>query len=136
VGHLYASPAYLARRGAPRTARDLESHDWVVFHALRGALRLEGPESMVVRPRGRIVADDFLYVREAARAGAGIALLDALFTERDLADGTLVRVLPRYSLRGSGGLYLVHPATRHLPRKVAMFRDFLIEEAARFRGRS
>lgn len=136
-GHLYAAPAYLARRGTPRNARELESHDWVVFRGMRGPLRLEGPDAIVIKPCGRIVADDFLFVREAARAGAGVALLDALYTEKDLAEGRLVRLLPRHSLRGPGGLYLVYPATRHLPRKVTVFRDFLLETMkARLSGRA
>lgn len=136
-GHLYASPAYLARRGTPRHARELDSHDWVVFRSMRGPLRLQGPEPIVVQPQGRIVGDDFLFVREAARAGAGIALLDALYTEKDVAEGRLVRLLPRYSLRGGGGLYLVYPATRHPPRKLTVFRDFLLETMkARLAGRA
>ncbi|HKP59690.1 MAG TPA: LysR family transcriptional regulator [Polyangiales bacterium] len=129
-GHLYAAPSYLSRRGTPRNARDLESHDWVVFRHMRGPLRLEGPESIVVQPRGRIVGDDFLFVSEAARAGAGIALLDPLYTERDVAEGRLVRLLPRYRLKRGGGLYLIYPATRHVPRAVTAFRDFMLEVAA------
>jgi DNA-binding transcriptional LysR family regulator len=72
-------------------------------------------------PRG-----DFLFVREAARAGAGIALMDSLFAEKDVVDGRLVCLLPRYSVKASG-LYLVYPATRHVPRKVTAFRDLLLE---------
>jgi DNA-binding transcriptional LysR family regulator len=58
---------------------------------MQGPLRLDGPDSLRVKPRGRIVGDDFLFVREAARAGGGIALVDVLYTERKLADGRLVR---------------------------------------------
>jgi len=127
VGRLYAAPAYLARRGMPRTPRDLEHHDWVVFRGMRGPLRLEGPgEPLIVQPRGPIVADDFLFVREAARAGSGIALIETLFAEKDVADGRLVSVFPRHRVN-AGGLYLVYPASRHLPRKVAAFRDLVVE---------
>jgi len=126
-GQLYASPVYIARRGTPRTSRDLQGHDWVVLRSMRGPMRLDGPgEPIVVQPQGRIVTDDFLFVREAARAGAGIALMDSLFAEKDVVDGRLVCLLPRYSVKASG-LYLVYPATRHVPRKVTAFRDLLLE---------
>ena len=126
-GGLYASPAYLGRRGAPRGPHDLAEHDWVVFRNMRGPIRLQGPgEPVTVQPRGRIVADDFLFVREATRSGAGIALLDSLYAQKDVAEGRLVHVLPRHRVE-AGGLYLVYPATRHLPRKVSVFRDFLLD---------
>jgi|SoiMethySBSTD1v2_1073268.scaffolds.fasta_scaffold25199_6 DNA-binding transcriptional LysR family regulator len=126
-GHLYASPSYLARRGAPRGPRDLKDHDWVVFRNMRGPLRLEGPgEPVMLEPRGRITADDFLFVREAVRSGAGIALFDSLFAEKDVTEGRLVCLLPRYRVN-AGALYLVYPSTRHLPRKVIAFREILLE---------
>jgi DNA-binding transcriptional LysR family regulator len=126
-GHVYAAPSYLARRGMPKSGRELADHDWVVFRGMRGPLTLSGPgEPLVVQPRGRIVTDDFLVVREAIRAGAGVGLLDALYAEKDVAEGRLVCVLPRYRLLASG-LYLVYPAARHQPRKVTAFRDFVLE---------
>ena len=42
------------------------------------------------------------------------------------ADGTLVRVLPRYE-REAGALHIVTPASRHQPRKVTAFRDLVLE---------
>jgi DNA-binding transcriptional LysR family regulator len=64
--------------------------------------------------------------------------MDSLFTEKDVADGRLVCLLPRYRVNASG-LYLVYPSTRHLPRKVAAFRDLLLEAiktrtASRYHG--
>jgi DNA-binding transcriptional LysR family regulator len=126
-GHIYASPTYIARRGLPRSPHDLNSHEWVVFRSMSGPIRLEGPgEPVTVQPRGRIVADDFLFVREAVRAGAGIGLMDSLFAARDVAEGRLVTLVPRHRMT-AGGLYLVYPTTRHVPPKVAAFRDWLVE---------
>jgi DNA-binding transcriptional LysR family regulator len=39
----------------------------------------------------------------------------------------LVRVLPDLGQRG-GAIYLVHPAMKHLPRRVQLLRDFLMNE--------
>jgi DNA-binding transcriptional LysR family regulator len=133
---LYASPGYLERRGAPATPRDLEGHACVVFRAkelsrtwaLRSAL---GDATIPVR--GWIGGDDFTFVRTMVAAGAGIGLLPHLNCVSDEASGRLVRVLPEHHARGAT-LYVVYPSTRHVPARVAAFRDFLVEAFARFAG--
>jgi DNA-binding transcriptional LysR family regulator len=42
-------------------------------------------------------------------------------------DGTLVQVLPAQRMRGPGGFFLVYPSSGQVPKKVAAFRDFLVE---------
>ncbi len=127
VVQLFASPLYLARRGTPRSETDLASHERVVFRSGPQKLRLAGRrEAVAVTPRGRIVCDDLLFVRDAVRAGAGIGLLPTFVAEPDVAAGTLARVLPRFE-RHSGYLHIVLPAARHVPRKVTAFRDLVLE---------
>lgn len=124
---LFASPIYLARRGTPRTEADLAAHDWVTFGTQARKLRLDGPRGPVeVAPRSRILCPELLFVREAMRAGAGLGLLPSFMADSDVAAGTLVRVLPRLARTG-GNLYVVSPAARHVPRKVAAFRDLVLE---------
>jgi DNA-binding transcriptional LysR family regulator len=129
---VYASPTYLATRGTPKTPADVESHDCVPFRAQNGRARwtLESKtEKVVVSARGRVSADDFAFVLGAAIAGAGLALLPRFLATPALADGRLVRVLPAYAQK-VGAMYAVHASTRHVPRKVAVFRDFLVESFA------
>lgn len=129
--YLVAAPAYLARRGTPRTARQLEGHDTVQFRAFRGPLHLRtSGRSVVCRLAVRMVADDLSFVREAVRAGAGVGLLPSFLVRADLAAGTLVRVLPRCTVQ-QAALYLVHPAARHVPPKVIAFRDVVLEWLAK-----
>src|SRR5262249_30871149 len=69
---LFASPAYLARKGMPRTAHDLDEHEWVVYRR-KTELRLErGRQSVVVETRGRVTCDDFTFLRAALVNGCGI----------------------------------------------------------------
>jgi DNA-binding transcriptional LysR family regulator len=127
VFHLYASPLYLARRGAPRNEDELRQHDWVVFRG--GPQKLRVPESRKSPSAGRparIACDDLLFVRDAVRAGAGIALLPTFLVEPDVLSGALVRVLPRLE-RQAGNLYVVTPAGKHVPSKVTAFRDLVLE---------
>jgi DNA-binding transcriptional LysR family regulator len=123
---LFASPAYLARRGTPRHPRELDEHTGVRF---RGGptLRLTGPgEPHPLRTPGSIVGDDMWFVREALRAGAGVGLLPGFIADPEVASGQLVRVLPRWAVE-TGSLWLVSQAGRHVPSKVAVFREFVIE---------
>ena len=124
--HLFASPLYLARRGAPRSEDDLAAHDWVVFRGTTQNLRVTGPRQATAARPPRILCDDLLFARDAVRSGAGIGLLPTFVAESDVVAGRLVRILPRFE-RPAGYLHIVSPAARHVPRKVTAFRDLVLE---------
>ena len=131
---IYAAPSYLARRGTPHTPKELAAHDWVM---LRGAneLRLVGPDKPVtVEPKGRLVCDDMFFMREALRAGAGVGILPTFLAAADLAAGALVCALPKWSMQ-QGTLWIVSPGGRNSPRKVVVFRDFVLEAFAAWSAR-
>jgi len=127
---LFAAPAYLARRGVPATPEELVDHECVLFRPVDGRndWSFTGPdgEERRVTVTGRIGGNDFAFLRAAARAGAGIAMLPAFPAGRDRDDEGLVRVLPGWS-RPSASLYFVYPAGRHVPKKLVAFRDFVLE---------
>lgn len=126
VFQLYASPTYLARRGTPRAPADLREHDWVAF---RGAAPMQlstSKATSVVAARTRVTADDMFFAREVLRTGGGIGALPSFVADRDVTDGVLARVLPRWVAQ-TGTVLLVHPSRRHVPRKVTAFRDVLLE---------
>jgi len=129
---LYASPGYLSARGTPTQLDDLSAHRCVLFRPENGeaSWTLHGPEGVVERRvRGRIGGDDFSFVRGAALAGAGVALLPQLIAADDVAAGRLVRVLPQYVMVGAA-LYVVYAAARVLPAKIAAFRDFVLHSCS------
>jgi DNA-binding transcriptional LysR family regulator len=119
---LYASPSYVARRGAPRGPDDFVAHDWVGF---RGARPLV-PDAAQLRPRSRIVCDDMRLALELVRGGGGVGALPTFIARGDLLAGTLVRVMPRWVV-DTGSVYLVRPARQHVPRRVTLFRDLVLE---------
>lgn len=121
---LYASPAYLARHGAPRVPRDLDRHEWVVFRP--GPKRLVLGGGIEVTPRGRIQSDDMGFTHAVLCAGGGIGFLPQWLAEKDVAAGTLVPVLPRHG-QSSGHIYLLYPGGGRVPSKVTAFRDLMIE---------
>lgn len=69
-------------------------------------------------------ADDISFCLSAAASGAGIAFLPSMFVAEAIADGRLVRVLPRFASR-KAPVHLVYPSRRHQPAKLRVFRDFI-----------
>lgn len=127
---LFAAPAYLARRGTPRTPSDLEEHDWVAFR-MGAPLRLEGADgATMVMPRGRISCDEIAFAHATVVAGAGIGYLPTFLTDPDIAAGRLTRVLPRWAAP-SGHVWIVSPAGGRMPRKAEAFAEMVVETLAR-----
>lgn len=124
---VYASPGYLAQRGTPRRLEDAAVHDWILFGPARRGQPLPG--------RVVAVADDFQFVQNALRAGAGLGWLPSFLARTDVKAGELVPLLPSETWP-DGRFCLVYPKTRHPSRKLAALRDFLLEtigETARAR---
>jgi DNA-binding transcriptional LysR family regulator len=122
---LVASPRYLARRPAPRNARELADHEWVTYVGVESLL-VEIPEAAgAMAARGRVRCDDMFFAREAARAGAGIAALPSFLAKEDLASGALVPILPRRSA-SPAAVWLVQPPARNVPARVKVFAELLL----------
>ncbi len=128
--HLYAAPTYLARRGTPETTEDVGTHELAAHAPSLKAAPLRPAALQLAFTSARIAVNEFGFLRSMLVAGAGIGLLPQSHAAQDVADGRLVRVLPGWS-HVIGALYLIYPTARQLPRKVAAFRDFLVEA---FRG--
>lgn len=126
---LCASPTYLARHGTPATLDDLADHKAVVYGgAASGTVwRLSGPDGEASVPvNARIAADNMNFVRRAALAGLGIALLPEAFARADFSAGDLTSVLADHATVGQG-LYALYPSGRHLSAAVRAFLDLVIE---------
>jgi DNA-binding transcriptional LysR family regulator len=125
---LYATPAYLARKGTPKKTADLASHDCVLFRAERGRTKwtLVGPDAEeTVEVTGPVNADDFSFVQRMVLAGVGIGLLPSFLCTDAVAAGALARVLPKMVGRGAP-FHLVYPSARYLPARAVAFRDFVL----------
>lgn len=127
-----ASPDYLARRGRPQTPDDLVHH-----YGLRYSLDPQGRHWRYTAPDGTVgeaaipthaVASNGEFLRDAAIAGAGVALQPTFIVHHALATGQLVPLLTDYRW-SEIGLHALYPPTRRLARRVRAFIDLL---AARF----
>lgn len=92
---------------------------------------LQGPEGRQVslRHQPRLVANDMIALHQAALQGVGVASLPVMMVHRELADGTLVDVLPGWLPR-SGIVHVAFPSRRGLLPAVRQLIDFLGEEFA------
>jgi DNA-binding transcriptional LysR family regulator len=127
---IYASPAYLKRRGTPRKVADLTRHECLRHRGRAGMLpfRLDGPRGVEqVEVTGAVVCDNMLFMRALVLAGVGLALLPQQIAIADLEAGRLVRVLPRHSVLGAG-FYVVWASHKLVPARVAVVRELLIDE--------
>jgi len=135
-----ASPAYVARRGAPRTTAELAAHECVRFVPPRGGARpwvfLEGEGvGAVAAPlevSGALDVDHGDVLVDAALADVGIAQVLDFMVEEHLRAGRLVEVLADVAAPGPT-VHAVHPR-RPLPR-VRAFVDFIGEELGARRTR-
>jgi DNA-binding transcriptional LysR family regulator len=124
-----ASPAYIARHGAPRTPEELLRHNCLTTNDFFMNWEYKGPDgkSGVVRVTGRYACDNWEVLREWALAGLGVALKSTWDVHRLLAEGALVEVCPGYTFHSDVAIYAVYPSRRFLPAKTRVFIEFLAE---------
>lgn len=128
---LCASPAYLSQRGTPDHPDQLNQHQLIGFRdqTSRQLIKDDG-ETARFEPKNsccRLVVDDGLSQKIATLASVGISINSRWSVHRELTDGTLVRVLPNYTVDDQSALWLVYPKSNVLTAKVRVFIDFLLE---------
>ncbi|WP_374413384.1 LysR family transcriptional regulator [Hydrogenophaga sp.] len=133
---LVASPAYLARRGAPRTPEELLRHDclrikpdagprprlWHLFRADDAAQDVH----LDVQPV--LWANHTDTLMRAALDGAGITGSTVELAAPHLASGALTRVLAPW-ITGRFTLYAALPSRKFLPKRTEVFLDHLTEQS-------
>jgi len=126
---LCASPQYLERRGSPRHPDDLAAHTTISYSYLstKDAWQFDGPEGKIsVQTHPRIHTNSGETCRAAALAHQGIVLQPTFLIGEDLLSGRLVELMPEYRST-EFGIYAVYPSRKHVPTKVRVLIDFLIE---------
>ncbi|WP_303845167.1 LysR family transcriptional regulator [Aeromonas sobria] len=115
---LCAAPAYLARKGTPRTPADLATHDWLCGDMLGNGLLLldeKGGEHRV-RFKPKVLCNNVLPLRQFALAGQGISLQPEGEIGEDLALGRLLELLPGFRVAPME-IHAITPQ-REIPEKV------------------
>ena len=123
-----ASPAYLKRRGTPRTPADFVRHDVILGTSpsaqdwrFAGLRRGAGPKL-----KGRLRVDDVETRLQAARSGRGIVQLLSYQAADELAAGRLVRLLREHEAQPLP-VQLVTKGRAHRASKIDAFVNFATE---------
>jgi DNA-binding transcriptional LysR family regulator len=124
---LCASPQYLAQHGTPQHPFDLSQHAVIsyVYWSMRDEWRFNGPDgpaSVKTQPFMNTNSGD--TCRAAALAHQGIVLQPSFLVGRDVAEGTLVELMPQYKSLELG-IYAVYPTRKHVSAKVRVLIEFL-----------
>jgi len=128
-----ASPAYLARHGAPQAPQDLGRHNCFTYEYIspRNVWRFRDAvgKEIAVRVSGNLHSNNGDVLAEAAARGAGIAFEPAFIVGDDVRAGRLVPLLQDFTAAPMP-IYAVYPSRKHLSAKVRLFVDFLVERFA------
>ncbi|MGQ3290511.1 MULTISPECIES: LysR substrate-binding domain-containing protein [Sphingopyxis] len=119
-----ASPAYLDRRGAPTSPRELSGHDGIMFGPLPmfWGYRIDG-EDVMCTPRPRVSVNSAAGNLAAVLSGVGVARLFDYQVSEHLQSGALVRILPDADGEPRP-VHIVYPRQGLLPLKVRAFIDW------------
>ncbi len=126
---LCASPAYLRRHGAPRHPSEIAAHTVLAYSLLteRYNWAFVGPEGRVeVKVSPRVFTNSGDTCRAAALQHLGIILQPSFLVGADLQSGALVELLPQYRALELG-IYAVYPTRKHVPPKVRLMIDYLVD---------
>ena len=129
---LCASPAYLARRGVPKSPHDLANHNCIGIRQgeeAYGVWRLSsgrGKSASVeaIKTRGNLTTNDGEIAVNWALDGHGILMRAEWDIERYLKNGRLVQVLPQY-YTPDADIHAVYPQRHQLAARVRAFVDFV-----------
>ncbi len=125
---LYASPAYLAKRGEPHTPDDLMQHD--SLRLLRGSRETVpwelvcGDQQWKGNPPVRASVNSPELLLTVARQGLGIVAAPTDFIKALIASGELLAVLPEWC-PPSVNAWAVFPSRKLMPGKTRVFIDLL-----------
>jgi len=131
-----ASPLYLERHGKPKNVDALKQHRCTGFRQ---------PNTGKLMPwelhiGGETVSQEIPAVAsfntvegelEAVRAGVGIGQMPLFMIQRDLAEGTLVHLLPKQT-SALRGVYMYYPQRTQMPLRVRHFIDYIADATPRF----
>ncbi|QCI63959.1 LysR substrate-binding domain-containing protein [Phreatobacter stygius] len=126
---LVASADYIREKGMPSRPQEANGLDGLMASSSDRVWTLHDGEGAVaeIAPSSRYVANETVSLREAARAGLGVACLASSFCAPLIESGALVRILPGWTARGVATTLLMPHRRGQLP-SVRVVADHLIAE--------
>jgi DNA-binding transcriptional LysR family regulator len=125
-----ASPAYIAKHGVPARPEDLRAHSCIRLvrgrHVFDNWTFVDDKQTLGVRVRGALLTNNAEVLHGWILDGYGLGLKALWDIEDDLEAGRLVEVLAPFA-HDTINLHLIYPTRSHLPGRVRVFIDFIVE---------
>jgi LysR family transcriptional regulator, transcriptional activator for dmlA len=135
---IVAAPSYLGSRGKPSSLEDLLQHDCLLVResntpSATWLLSTEAQREAIqaVKVKGALVSNSGELVRDWCLSGRGIMLRSLWDVAPLIANGQLIRLLPKYAMRDANIQWLA-PFRAQTPKRVQLLRAHLL---ARFKAR-
>lgn len=132
---LYASPEYLAATGTPETVADMKHHRLICQHpnSVQVAAAAEMVQTILADEISSLLTvNNYFGVLQAVINHLGIGVLPNYITEEF---PNLVRVLPEFNTQ-EVPVFLAYPEELRQSKRVAAFREFILEELAETRRKT
>ena len=127
---LCATPAYLERRGTPKSFDELSRHDTIDMPSPEGRVRpwifSRGKETARLEMTPRVSVNEALTIHRLVLNGAGLGILTGYICGPEIAAGRLVHLFPEWLIT-SVEVNLVFPSRRELAPAVRAFVDYMKE---------
>jgi DNA-binding transcriptional LysR family regulator len=123
VRYVVAAADYLEGRSLPTEPEELKSYDCVMFNAKNYATDWDlicGRKQARVRVTGIVSSRDCQSVAAFVLRGHGVGLLETAYCEEALANGALVRLLPRW-ISAEIPVFAAYPTRKFLPPRMTVF---------------
>ena len=130
---LCASPSYVKAQGAPRQPAELSMHRILAYSLLATgdawtlSKKTDAQQRQTIDVKPVMRSNNGDTCTQAAIAGQGVVLQPDFMVQSHLDRGELIELLPDWQADESG-IYAVFPTRRHLPAKVRLMIDFLVEQ--------
>jgi DNA-binding transcriptional LysR family regulator len=127
---VYASPAYLAKHGTPRTVEDFGKHDCIITDQQRqdGVWTFRNQSKhRFIEVSGKVTVNNIAIARDLAIGGIGLSMLPNMMCQNDVNTNRLVRVLTNWESPPAEATALIL-SRKGIPNKTRVFLDFLADQ--------
>ena len=125
---LCATPAYIKQHGQPKTASDLQNHNFIYYENYTQLIFSDTSPEQLIRISGSVKSNIVSVMLAAVRQHIGMSLLPDLLIEHLLETGELIDVMPNADISIKNlpieQIYALYSNRKHLPAKVRAFLDF------------
>ncbi|MEM8822754.1 MAG: LysR family transcriptional regulator [Pseudomonadota bacterium] len=124
---IVASSDYVKANGLPETPEEAQAHPFIIYRPEQNNSSVamkHNSKSHTMTMSGTLTVNSVSAIRELVRAGKGLHLGPTWAFAEELADGSVVQVLPDYALEAFP-LHAVYVSSSYTPAKILAFIDLM-----------